>query len=222
VNTLRTFVQLEPESHQRASSETPPAWTSPEKSASFESVQLLSPRQRIDRELLTGHSEIARGMRAGERTAAARLASHRLTMKNSALNYMHRLLAESLYRGYSGRRPSHQEATVLAAHSVRWFRELLLRLSIQTCIEEVDPISDPFDEKCSFESFEGFKCGTESLDGFALFDRDKREPSLQQDAIHSRDEALWDALCEGRLVLRIDGSEVNASVVPRTPPSVVH
>jgi hypothetical protein len=140
-------------------------------------------------------------------------------MKNSALDYMHRLLAESLYRGYSGRRPSHQEATLLAAYSVRWFRELLLRLSIQNCIDEMDPMADQSDGAVSFE---GLEPEPASIDGIDLFDADRRAPAHQMGPAHSRDEALWDALCEGRLVLRIEGSEVNASVMPRTPPNFVH
>ena len=164
-------------------------------------------------------------------------------MKNSALDYMHRLLAESLYRGYTGRRPSHEEATVLAAQSVRWFRELLLRLSIQSCIEEIDPIADDFVGALSFESagaFEGldeagasngsigsngrkaFEGASATLEGFDIFDTKHQERSGQPRLTHSHDEALWDALCEGRLILRIDGSEVSASVMPRTPPSYVH
>ena len=46
--------------------------------------------------------------------------------------------------------------------------------------------------------------------------------SEQLRAIHSRDERLWDALCDGRLVLRIEGCEVNASVISESPPHVVH
>ena len=38
-------------------------------------------------------------------------------MKSSSVDYMHRLLAESLYRGYTGGPPSHGEATALAVGS---------------------------------------------------------------------------------------------------------
>ncbi len=130
-------------------------------------------------------------------------------MKNSSLDYMHRLLAESLYRGYSGARPSHEEATLLAAHSVRWFRELLLRLSIQHCIEETAPIGDLIADR-------------EAIDDAVDFDDTDWPDPHQLEEILSRDEALWNALCEGSLVLRIEGSEVNASVVPTVARHLMH
>jgi hypothetical protein len=120
-------------------------------------------------------------------------------MQNLPHDTMHRLLAKSLYRGYSGKRPNPQEASVLATNSVRWFYELLLRLSIQGCIDEVDPVATP-----------------------AAFDAARGPGSRAPGSPYSRDEALWYALCEGRLVLRIEGSEVSASVVQRTPDRVTH
>ena len=101
---------------------------------------------------------------------------------------MHRLLAESLYRGYSGKRPNHQNATLLATHSVRWFHELLLRLSIQGCIDQADPMAAP------------------------VFDAASGPTRGASNTLYSRDEALWYALCEGRLILRVEGADVKASM----------
>ena len=136
-------------------------------------------------------------------------------MKNSATEYMHRLLAESLYRGFTGAKPSPEEATVLAIHSVRWFHELLLRLSLQSCIDEVDPIVDFFERNSELNSERNSEQNSDRNDAL-LANRDPVE------ALHPGDEALWEALCEGRLVLRIEGSRVNASVDPKPPTELFH
>ena len=148
-------------------------------------------------------------------------------MKSSSVDYMHRLLAESLYRGYTGGPPSHKEATALAARSVQWFRELLLRLSIQSCIEEADPIEDAMaelGEPCRPDEFAEFSAlaAIREVDPQGEWGDASRPRSEQLRAIHSRDEILWDALCQGRLVLRIEGSEVNASVVEVAERHVLH
>ena len=148
-------------------------------------------------------------------------------MKNSSVDYMHRLLAESLHRGYSGGPPSHQEATILAARSVQWFRELLLRLAVQGCIDKVDPIEQAMAdlaEPCGPDEFAEFSAlaAIREADQRVELDSACWQRTEQLRAIHSRDELLWDALCDGRLVLRIEGCEVNASVISNLPPHVVH
>ena len=143
-------------------------------------------------------------------------------MKSSALDTIHRLLAESLYRGYMGAGPSYEEAGALAAHSARWLGALLLRLSLQDCGEGAQAIA----ETIRWDGLGDARC-FHPLGGIDPLARPELECSCwpapdRLGALRPYDEALWKALCEGRLVLRIEGSQVYASTFPKTVLHVVH